>query len=321
MRPVTGIRCVATTVPLTLVGSLVASAVMAAPPGGADPSKPLDGKTGKPVVLEARFADGSTLKLSLHDDHLGLDTPHGPLLFPVGDIHKIEFGLRISDEVAKRIEAAIGKLGSSQFREREDASAELFALKEKAYSALLKAAKHTDPEVARRADEIIGKLKGTVPAEILDLPPHDFVYTEHSKIAGRITVTSVKVSTAQFGELQLKLGEVRSLRNLVAKFPEPEPKDVLPDPGSMDKFAGQVGQVFRFRVTGAAQGSLWGTGQYTTDSTLAMAAAHAGVLKVGETGIVKVTIVPPPPNFQGSAQNGVTSSPWGPYPSAFQVTK
>jgi hypothetical protein len=34
---------------------------------------------------------------------------------------------------------------------------------------------------------------------------------------------------------------------------------------------------------------------------------------------VRVTILPPPPAFGGSTQNGVTSSPYGAYPAAYQV--
>ena len=37
-----------------------------------------------------------------------------------------------------------------------------------------------------------------------------------------------------------------------------------------------IGKTYIFRVTGVGQGLLWGTGVYTLDSTLAVAAVHAG---------------------------------------------
>jgi hypothetical protein len=96
---------------------------------------------------------------------------------------------------------------------------------------------------------------------------------------------------------------------------------VLPDPGNLTAYQGQVGLTVDFQVTGAANGPLWGTDVYTTDSSLAMAAVHAGVLRMGETGVVRVLLVAPPPAFQGSTRNGVTSFPWDAYPSAFKVSR
>src|SRR6185369_1403563 len=65
----------------------------------------------------------------------------------------------------------------------------------------------------------------------------------------------------------------------------------MADPGTLKNFRGQLGKTLLFEVTGAANGSVWGSGVYTDDSTLATAAVHAGVLKVGEKGAVKVTIL------------------------------
>jgi hypothetical protein len=72
----------------------------------------------------------------------------------------------------------------------------------------------------------------------------------------------------------------------------------------------QIGQTFFFQVTGNRSGPLWGTDVYTSDSNLGTACVHAGVLKDGEDGVVKVTMVQPLAVFQGSARNGISSSPW-----------
>ena len=68
-----------------------------------------------------------------------------------------------------------------------------------------------------------------------------------------------------------------------------------------------VGATYYFRVTGEAAGSLWGTDVYTGDSALAAAAVHAGLVKVGETAVVKVIVEQPRTKYQGSVRNGVTS--------------
>jgi hypothetical protein len=72
-------------------------------------------------------------------------------------------------------------------------------------------------------------------------------------------------------------------------------------------------------VTGRADGTVWGAGVYTPDSPLATAAVHAGAVKNGQTGVVKVMIVPGPAGYGGSQQNGVTTQPWnGGFTGAFQ---
>lgn len=82
----------------------------------------------------------------------------------------------------------------------------------------------------------------------------------------------------------------------------------------------RIGQSFFFQVTGETEGRVWGTDIYTSDSSLGVACVHAGLLQSGEMGVVKVTMVAPLSNFQGSTRNGVTSHPWtSGWPGAYQV--
>src|SRR5262249_35695567 len=152
-------------------------------------------------VLQALFTDGSTLKLTLHDDRLELNSPYGRLLIPVTEIRRIDFATRIPDDIASRVDAAIASLGNAQFKQREAASAELLKFREKAYPALLRASKHTDQEIARRAEEVLERLREAVPAAQLETRPFDIVQTEHSRIAGRISASVLRASTTQFGEV------------------------------------------------------------------------------------------------------------------------
>jgi hypothetical protein len=91
------------------------------------------------------------------------------------------------------------------------------------------------------------------------------------------------------------------------------------DPGTVEGLRGQNGKVYLFEVTGTTRGSVWGTGVYTDDSTLAAAAVHAGVLKDGQTGVVKVTILPGLKAYQGSKRNGVTTQKWDAHAGSFRV--
>ena len=90
-------------------------------------------------------------------------------------------------------------------------------------------------------------------------------------------------------------------------------------PPTMIDLCDPVGTSFYFRVRGATEGPLWGTDTYTGDSSLAAAAVHAGLVKPGQTAIVKVTVVAPPPDYQGSTRNGITSHDFGRYGAAFRL--
>src|SRR5262249_36255524 len=83
------------------------------------------------------------------------------------------------------------------------------------------------------------------------------------------------------------------------------------NPATLAGLQNQVGRTYDFQVTGSTRGSVWGTGVYTADSSLAAAAVHAGVLRSGETGIVRVRMVAGRAGYQGSTRNGVRSGSWG----------
>lgn len=79
------------------------------------------------------------------------------------------------------------------------------------------------------------------------------------------------------------------------------------------------GTTYYFRVAGTTQGMVWGTDTYTGDSVLAAAAVHAGAVKDGETGTIKVTVMAPLQGYQGSLRNGVTTHDFGRFGTAYKV--
>ena len=109
-----------------------------------------------------------------------------------------------------------------------------------------------------------------------------------------------------------KLNEAVAIRDCIRTLKESRIK-ALPDPGTIH-VDGSESQVSYFRVTGADTGPVWGTEVYTSDASLAAAAVHAGALKVGQTGVVKVTTIPEHPFYEGSFRNGIQSSSYGSYP-------
>jgi hypothetical protein len=91
-------------------------------------------------------------------------------------------------------------------------------------------------------------------------------------------------------------------------------------PQNMLGLTDPVGASYYFRVRGEVEGPLWGTDTYTGDSILNVAAVHAGLVKPGESAVIKVTVVPPLNSYQGSVRNGVMSHDFARYGSAYTLS-
>jgi hypothetical protein len=90
-------------------------------------------------------------------------------------------------------------------------------------------------------------------------------------------------------------------------------------PANLTGYRNQTGKVLFFEVVGSTDSGVFGTDIYTADSSLAAAAVHAGVLKNGEKGVVKVTILPGQAEYKASSRNGVTSLGWYAYDGSYRV--
>jgi hypothetical protein len=95
------------------------------------------------------------------------------------------------------------------------------------------------------------------------------------------------------------------------------------DPGNLSEFTeADVGRTFLYEVVGRTDGSVWGTDVYTSDSRLAAVAVHAGMVREGERGLVRVILVDADGlNFEGSTRHGVTTYDYGTYPLAYRVER
>jgi hypothetical protein len=113
---------------------------------------------------------------------------------------------------------------------------------------------------------------------------------------------------------QAKLDEAVAIRNRIRQV-----LGVQKDPGRIRAQPGDVGRSTLYEVVGAGNGTVWGTDIYTTDSHLGTAAVHAGILKPGQRGIVRVRILPGQSNYVGSTRHGVTTSGYGRWGLSFTV--
>ncbi|MDW5300448.1 MAG: LCCL domain-containing protein, partial [Sedimentibacter sp.] len=84
------------------------------------------------------------------------------------------------------------------------------------------------------------------------------------------------------------------------------------------EYQGKHGTVINLIVTGDKEGDVWGTDIYTDDSDVSAAAVHAGILKVGETKTISITILPGQSSYSGSLRNGVESGDYGEWDGSFK---
>lgn len=94
---------------------------------------------------------------------------------------------------------------------------------------------------------------------------------------------------------------------------------LIKDPQDLEDFRGFVGRTLAFQVTGSTDNIVWGTGIYTSDSHLATAAVHAGLVKPGETAIVLAEILPGQSSYEGSKNFGVSSRDFWQYPVSYRL--
>lgn len=168
------------------------------------------------------------------------------------------------------------------------------------------------------------------------------VYTDDSSVAtaavhagvlragetGRVKVTIVGPGTMFMGSVRNGVstsswsvfgGSFRVEAVGGAKTGGTKTSDAGNDPARLYYLANRDGQVLYFDIVGETSGSVWGTDVYTTDSSLAAAAVHAGLVEVGKPARVMVTICPGQTGYTGSVRNGVTSRSWSGFPLSFRV--
>ena len=91
-------------------------------------------------------------------------------------------------------------------------------------------------------------------------------------------------------------------------------------PSNMHGLCDVAGATYYYRITGVTEGQVWGTDTYTRDSVLGAAAVHAGLLKPGQTAVLRVTVVPPLASYAGTTRNGVTTSDYSDFPHCWKLS-
>jgi hypothetical protein len=172
---------------------------------------PAASKEPAPKIAEVRFTDGSVVRMTLLQEQVEVLTKYGKLMVPVGDIRRIEFGLHIPSDLGEQIGASIKLLGSEVYRDREGATKDLLQAGHWAYPSLQKATKSSDAETALRATQLLKQIGDKVSPDLLKVKEDDVIHTSEFAIVGKIVSPTIKAHSPHFGEVALKLTDLRAL--------------------------------------------------------------------------------------------------------------
>jgi|HubBroStandDraft_1064217.scaffolds.fasta_scaffold157403_3 hypothetical protein len=233
----------------------------------------------KKQPVEVRLVDRSVVNMTMPQEEIELVTKYGKLSIPVREIRRVEFGFHTEPDTQKAVDSAIKQLSSNLYKTREAASKDLLDLGRFAYPALRQAGESKDRELSTRASGLAKQIEDCVAADLLAMKPYDTVHTAEFTVTGTIRQQTIKAHSPHFGEVSLKLSELRQLQVRVCK--QEVNLDAAKHGSSLDQWCDtgisvDAGQ--RLVLTGEGQVDLWpqGPGQFI--------AAPKGYNAVGKGG-------------------------------------
>jgi hypothetical protein len=180
------------------------------------PGSGSSGPAASPAGVVLRFHNGSVVQPAVLLDAVEIETKLGKLSIPAGEVRRIDFGFRLSEEDARKIEDALRELGSEKHQAREAATKSLTRMGRLAYPALLEARKGGgDLETTTRVEIVLKAIRARVSPERLQTRRSDLLRTSDSVVAGKIISTSLRVRCELFGEVKIPVAQMRELRSLL----------------------------------------------------------------------------------------------------------
>lgn len=190
---------------------LATVAISLAFPAVAVAQKAAPTKEPNPKIAEVRFADGSIVRMRLLQEELEVMTRYGKLSIPVAEIRRIEFGLHMPGNLGAQIDNSIKLLGSEVYRDRESATKELLQAGHWACLPLQKACKSSDAETAQRARQLLKQISEKTAPDRLRVKEDDVIHASEFTVVGRVMAPTLQARSPHFGEVALKLCELRAV--------------------------------------------------------------------------------------------------------------
>jgi hypothetical protein len=170
-------------------------------------------KLVEPVEAEVRFTDDSVVRMIVLQDYLDVVTKYGMLKVPITDIQSIDFGVHWPAGLQQKIAQAIDQLGGDNYKMRETAFRNLVAWGPSAFPQLSIASKASeDPETIKRTMMALDQIRAKHPSRNLRVREDDIIMTPGFSIVGRITTQTIRARNENFGDMELKVATLRSVK-------------------------------------------------------------------------------------------------------------
>jgi len=157
--------------------------------------------TATAADIDLKLKDGTFVRGEVPNDKVfSIQTKYGVLKVPATDITSISFAWRNSAENTAKVEGAIAKLGSPDFREREKAAKVLSSLGTLAIKELMRGKKSSDAEIASRSAALLQHFSDT---QLARVRPHDTIHTSQFAVSGELLDADLVVHSPSLGELKL----------------------------------------------------------------------------------------------------------------------
>ncbi|MFH1429322.1 MAG: hypothetical protein ABIH39_06215 [Candidatus Margulisiibacteriota bacterium] len=174
-----------------------------------EPTPNTDTAATEPAVKESIFQlkDGMKIAGVIELNSIKVDTEYGVLNIPVNDIIRIRIGKKCDKQLIEKIADLIEKLGSPDFKVREEAANGLKKLGPIAATELRNAAKSSDVVIKTTSEEILTSLIGR---EEEIVPDEDIIETVQFTAVGDVNIQIFEIKT-KYGKITIKkqdLGEI-----------------------------------------------------------------------------------------------------------------
>lgn len=202
--------------------------------------------------------------------------------------------------------------------ELPDDARDLIAVAERSIAEIRARADHQVIQIREEADRECAAIRERADAEVARI---EQVATRELAPVVRELVDALRAMQERYAR-EGKLDEALAIRARVRQL-RSDLLGVRTDPGNLTEYgAGDIGRVLLIEVVGRVEGSVWGTDVYTADSRLCAAAVHAGAIRAGERGLVRVTLLDGDGrDYQGSTRHGVQTYDYAAYPLAYRVER
>lgn len=202
--------------------------------------------------------------------------------------------------------------------ELPDDARDLIAVAERSIAEIRARADRQVIQIREEADRECAAIRERADAEVARI---EQVATRELAPVVRELVDALRAMQERYAR-EGKLDEALAIRARVRQL-RSDLLGVRTDPGNLTEYgAGDIGRVLLIEVVGRVEGSVWGTDVYTADSRLCAAAVHAGAIRAGERGLVRVTLLDGDGrDYQGSTRHGVQTYDYAAYPLAYRVER